>query len=280
MTEPFTETETDRTKSRWVARAYRDFVTAFGRPRTTLRALFYYALQRPEEDYPICGGFVGEIRATRHYHESDGDRLPKWVGRAKILGFIPADAIIDESPGEHVLLPKNEKKPFRVELWLNRSSFDTLLSPVCEKHGVTLVSTSKPSKGTVESLFRRCEGYATIILCLSDLSIGSLTFCRDLDLEIGRTSGAKDIRVKCIGLTAEQVLSLKIPQVPDKSKGSAKNEALYKGYLKPYGLSPRRMVELDALEVYYPGGIAAFIDNALLGYEDIDKGEFLADRGK
>jgi hypothetical protein len=275
MTEPFMETETDRTKSRWVARAYRDFVTTFGRPSTTLRALFYYALQRDEEDYPICGGFVGEIRATRHYHESDGERLLKWVGRAKILGFIPADAILDESPGEHVLLPKAEtKKPYRVELWLNKSAFDTLLSPVCEKHGVTLVSTSKPSKGAIKSLFSRSEGFTTIILCLSDLSIGSLPFCRDLGREISGPNCGKDIRVKRIGLTPEQVLSLKIPQV--RGERGTKNEALYRGYLGPYGLSPSRMTELDALEVYYPGGIAAFIDNTLSGYEDIESGKTLS----
>jgi len=55
-----------------VAKAYRDF----GRPKTTIRALFYLALARKESDYPICGGFVGEIRATRPYHESDGNNDP------------------------------------------------------------------------------------------------------------------------------------------------------------------------------------------------------------
>jgi len=73
MTEPFVDSEVDRTKSRWVAKAYREF----GRSRTTLRSLFYFALQRKEPDYPICGGFVGEIRCTRPYHESDGDKLAK-----------------------------------------------------------------------------------------------------------------------------------------------------------------------------------------------------------
>src|SRR5512136_375706 len=97
MADPFVETETDRTKSKWLAKVYHDFMKEFGRPRTTLRALFYYALKRNDSDYPICGGFVGEIRITRPYHESDGQKLPKWMSKARSLGFIPADAILEET---------------------------------------------------------------------------------------------------------------------------------------------------------------------------------------
>ena len=104
MTEPFADTETDRTKSKWLANAYGDFIKYTGRTRTTLRALFYFALQRNVSDYPICGYFVGEIRVTRPYHESDGVKLPKWMERAIKLGYIPANAIMEEIPGEHLFL--------------------------------------------------------------------------------------------------------------------------------------------------------------------------------
>lgn len=110
MTEPFVDTETDRTKSKWLAKLYHDFVEDIGRSRTTLRALFYYALQRKVSDYPICGWFVGEIRITRPYHESDGEKLPKWMSKARKLGFIRADAILDEIPGEHIFLPETSQK--------------------------------------------------------------------------------------------------------------------------------------------------------------------------
>ena len=136
MTEPFVDTETDRTKSRWLANAYHDFVAEIGRSRTTLRGLFYYALQRKVSDYPICGWFVGEIRITRPYHESDGEKLPKWMGKARKLGFVPADAILDEIPGEHVFLPELcQKRPYSIEVWLNKSALNPLLFPICEKHG-------------------------------------------------------------------------------------------------------------------------------------------------
>lgn len=141
MTEPYVETETDRTKSQWVARAYNEFVEETGRSKTTQRGLFYYAPQRKASDYPICGGFVGEIRIMRPYHEKDGEKLPNWMNKARMLGYIPAIAIVGEIPGERVIYPSSARRlSFSIEIWLNKSGLNPLLFPVCEKYGVTLVS--------------------------------------------------------------------------------------------------------------------------------------------
>ncbi len=278
--EPFVDTETDRTKSRWVAKAYQEFIRETGRQRTTLRGLFYYALKRKEQDYPICGKFVGEIRITRPYHESDGERLPKWVNRARKLGFIHADAILDEVPGEHFFLPESEgNMPYRVEVWLNKSAFNPILQPVCDKHSATLVSVDgKPSKTAIDDLYQRSVGHATIIICLSDLSASSLSFCRDLAVEIakGKPAGEWDIRLKRIGLTPKQVLNLDIPQVTGERSGNV-DEAEYRKYVEPFRLNPRKMSELDALEAHYPGGIAGFIDDALSKTNGSDNEQLMLD---
>lgn len=264
MTEPFVDAEVDRTKSRWVAKAYREF----GRSRTTLRSLFYFALQRKEPDYPICGGFVGEIRCTRPYHESDGEKLAKWAGKASRMGFIPADAILNEVPGEHYFLPAASATmpgTCRVELWLSKSAFNPLLEPVCQKYGAALVSVvGRPSKEAIVNLFARSRGHTTIILCLSDLSPNDYSFREDLGqmIDEGKSPIDVNIQVKSIGLTPEQVLELEIPMVPVK-KGLREVQKKYKSYLKPYGLSEKRMSELDCLEVYYPGGIAGFAEKAI-----------------
>jgi hypothetical protein len=280
MTEAFVETETHRTKCKWVARALQDF----GKPRTTIRALFYHALRRRESDYPICGGFVGEIRVTRPYHENDGERLPKWANKAKELGYVPKDAFLEEVPGEHAFLPDaaSQTRPYQIELWLNRSAFNPLLLPICAKQGAVLVSISgRPLAGPVEALLRRSQGSTTIILCLSDLSIHGFTFCRDLAqaAATGNVQDERDIRLKRIALTPGQVLEQKIPMVPGE-KGTKKHHDLNKRYLRPYGLDPRRMAELDALEAYYPRGIAGFVEHALSRYStdlDLDKEEWLLD---
>lgn len=272
MVEAFVETETDRTKSRWVARAYSDFLVEFCRPKTTLRALFYYALQRKASDYPLCGGFVGEIRITRPYHESDGEKLPKWVGRAKRLGFVPEDAIIDDAPGEQVLLPTvPRREPESIEVWLNKSSFNQLLRPVCEKHGATLVSVQgRASKDAIEALNQRCDcegtGRFITILCLSDLSPASAPFCDDLAAKIAESGHSnRDIRVKHIGLLPEQVVDLRTPMVR-ATNGSKEEREGFKRRLRPFSLDPKKMAELDALEVYHPGGIAGFLEESLSKY--------------
>ena len=286
MTEPFVNTETDRTKSKWLANTYHDFIVEIGRSRTTLRALFYYALQRKVSDYPICGLFVGEIRITRLYHESDGEKLPKWMGKARKLGFIPSDAILDEIPGEHVFLPEtSQKRPYSIEVWLNKSALNPILYPICEKRGVTLVSVNgSASEDAITAFYQRCNS-PTIILCLSDLSSNSAFFCQNLAIKMAESmppGRLADTRLKCIGLKPDQVLELNIPMVKGRMD-SKENLEKFKKYLKPHSLDPRKMAELDALEVYYPDGIAAFLDKSLSYYDcdfDPDNKSWLPDPRK
>jgi hypothetical protein len=66
-------------------------------------------------------------------------------------------------------------------------------------------------------------------------------------------------------------------------QGARKERKEYEAYLKPYDFSSKRMAELDALEAYYQGGLAEFVDKAISRYEDISKrgGEtWLLDLGK
>lgn len=270
MAEAFVYTETDKTKSRWVARAYQDFVKSTGRSRTTLRGLFYHALQMKDSDYPICGGFVGEIRITRPYHENDGEKLSKWMGKARALGFIPADSILEETAGEQVFLPETDpERPYSLEVWINKSALNPLIYPVCQKYGAALVSiTGRASKDAISGLNQRCR-QPTLILCLSDLSPSGAFFCEDLaeDIVQARPSlGCKDIKIKCIGLKPEQVLDLKLPLVT-ANMNSKEDQSRFRRYLKPHSIDPRRMAELDCLEVYYPGGVAGFLGELLSKYQ-------------
>lgn len=266
MTEAFVYTETDRTKSKWVARAYQDFVKQTGRPRTTLRGLFYHALQMKASDYPICGGFVGEIRITRPYHESDGEKLAKWMGKARAQGFISADAILEETEGEWIFLPEAAlDHSHSLEVWVSKSALNPLLYPVCQKYGATLVSVKgRASEKAVSALLQRCHG-PTRIFCLSDLSPAGAFFFSDLAAEInrsGRSQEYPEISLKNVGLMPQQVLDLKLPLV---SAGNSPKEeqSRFKSLLKPYFIDPRKIAELDSLEVCYPGGAAGFLEDFL-----------------
>jgi hypothetical protein len=260
MIQAFVETETHRTKSKWVARVFREL----GRRKTTIRALYYYALRRKESDYPICGGFVGEIRITRPFHESDGDRIYKWAKTSQMLGYLPGDAFLEEAAGHFVHIPSEPAGGRRAELWISRSTFSPLLLPVCQRHRAALVSVGRrPPEEALVELGRRSEK-PTTLLCLSDLSAEDFSFSGELAGRIFEDESfvGKDVRLMHLALNPEQVARLAIPLVPGK-KASKDEQERYKRYLRPYGLDHRRMTELDALEALCPGGMAGFVDRSL-----------------
>jgi len=251
MAEPFVETETCRTKCRWVAKVF----TEFNRPRTTVRSLFYYALRRGEADYPICGGFVGEIRVTRRFDESDASRLVKWATLASELGYIPRDAILVEVPGIHVLTPDRISSGAHAELWIDRSALNPLIWPVCNRYGITLVSVSGARiDDALKDLRIRAGGEEALVLCMADLSPSGLSFVRALG------DAVSDLGMMHIALTPEQVARLHIPMVRADKQASDKH---YRELLRNAGLDGRMMAELDAIEVCYPGGIAGFLEGLI-----------------
>jgi hypothetical protein len=252
MAEPFVETETCRTKCRWVAKVFEEF----NRPRTTVRSLFYHALRRGKSDCPICGGFVGEIRVTRPFDESDASRLVKWVTLASELGYIPRDALLEEMPGIHVLTP-DHRSVADAELWINRSALNPLIWPVCNRYGITLVSVSGARlDDALQDLRIRAEDEELCLLCMADLSPSGLSFVTTLRDALSDSG----MRVMHIAMTPEQVVRLQIPMVRADKKSIDKQ---YKEILRGAGLDGRMMAELDALEACYPGGIAGFLESLI-----------------
>ncbi len=78
----------------------------------------------------------------------------------------------------------------------------------------------------------------------------------------GPDNDGPNLRMKRIGLSPRHVLDLGIPMIPGRAKKKEEKKS-YKRYLKPQGLDPERIAELDAIEAYRPGGIASFVDEIL-----------------
>nr|HPM25848.1 hypothetical protein [Methanothrix sp.] len=118
----------------------------------------------------------------------------------------------------------------------------------------------------VEQLLNRAA-CRTTILCLSDLSLKSFLFCDSLRAALAqaRHRHAPEIRVHRVGLSPEQVVFWSIPMV-SQEKGSKEASRQYKSHLKAYGLDHKKMAELDALEAFYPKGIAGFCEDLLTEY--------------
>jgi hypothetical protein len=160
-----------------------------------------------------------------------------------------------------------------------------LVLPVCLKRSVALVSVEgRPTADAVARLVDRATGVSgrrpTLALCLSDLSPEGLAFSRELALlirdKISPGGGGPDLRMARIGLSPRQVRDLGIPTIPERA-GSKEEKRGYARRVKPAGVDPERIAELDALEAYHPGGIAGFVEEvlarfAVVGFDDRGEG--------
>jgi hypothetical protein len=115
----------------------------------------------------------------------------------------------------------------------------------------------------LQELFRRAN-LPTTILTITDLSREGFCWSQNLAAAIAeaRSTNTAEIAVLHAALMPQQVIDLKMPMVSQK-KGTSAEQKEYKKYLKPHGLNDHKIAELDALEVYYPGGLAAFADHIL-----------------
>jgi len=297
-------TEVDRLKAEWAAKVFRES----GRSQTTARALHYFALGRM--DFPVFTR--SGLKETRAYRDEDANSLTAWIALAKRLGLIPWDAVPDETVGEHGELeyvpsrqdfsyrysldrpdlsaiaqylqrstpvatyyPVERPQPFHLELWVEKSTMNGILQPVCEQHNAVLVTfKGHASWGAAWKLCKRVvtDGRPAIVLYLSDMDASGFLMGHELCDKVAEINsnffdGGLDIRIKRIGLIPQQVVEHQIPLVPRKD-GEKANAALYRQYVESFGLDPTMKAELDALERYYDGGIQAFVSEWLDKYYD------------
>ncbi len=300
--EPFTAG--DRLKAEWAAKVFSES----GRTRTTARALHYFALGRT--DFPVFSR--SGLRKVRTYRDEDANILTEWIALAKRLGLILWDAVPDETVGEHGELeyvpssqdfsyrysldrpdildivqylqrntlvtayyPIERPQPFHLELWVEKSTMNGILQPVCERRGAVLVTfKGHASWGAAWKLCKRAaaDGRPAIVLYLSDMDASGFLMAHELCDKVAEINsnffdGRLNIRIKRIGLTPRQVVEHQIPVVPRKD-GEKANSAIYEQYISSCGLNPAMKAELDALERYYDGGIQAFVSAWLDKYYD------------
>jgi hypothetical protein len=297
----------DIAKAVWAARVLEES----GREITTARALHYFALGRT--DYPVFNP-AGNLKGTRTYGDQDADNLTEWVALAKRQGRIEWDRVPDESVGEYcVTLPASNEsdfkysytkgdhsviyetqtylkreaflceyspvsrdQPYHLELWVEKSTMNSILQPVCSRHNAVLVTfKGHCSWGAVWKMCKRIEsdGRTALVFYLSDLDSSGFLMGREMCekfIEINKNffNGSLEICAKRIGLTPTQVIKYKIPLVERKAKEKA-NDTLYREYVGAHDLNPTRKAELDALEKYYPGGVVAFVESYLSKYHDV-----------
>ena len=297
-------TAIDYLKAEWAAKVFKEA----NREKTTARALHYFALGR--DDYHVFSR--NGLRETRIYQDGDARIFSDWVALAKRMGVIRWDAVPDETVGEYgdlEYVPTDmafsyeyslgrpdmaslreylERKtiaaeyyslemaqPYHLELWVEKSTMNNILQPVCDRYNAVLVTfRGHPSWGAAWKMCNRAlkDGRLTILLYLSDMDASGFLMAHELCDKVAEINqnffnGGLDIRIRRIGLTPQQVRENNIPLVVRKET-ERNNFRLYREYVESAGLDYTKKAELDALERYYSGGIQAFVSEWLERYYD------------
>jgi hypothetical protein len=160
-----------------------------------------------------------------------------------------------------------DDQPYLLELWIEKSTMDDILDPVCRWLGVNYT----PGKGftsrtrVVEMLHRvRRHAKPVRVFVISDYDPAGSAMPRSIArvVEFYRDQIAPEVEIALhyIGMTREWADRYDLPRAPIKAddKRKANFEAVH----------GEGCVELDALEVLHPGALAREVENAVSAYHD------------
>jgi hypothetical protein len=182
---------------------------------------------------------------------------------------------LDEGLEEPYLSPtgyeyRNTLQPYHVEVWVEKSTMEDILVPLCERQATNLVTgVGDLSITAVVALLRRVAalGKPARILYISDYDpkgvIMPVGVARKAEFWRQWYAPDADIRLEPIILTAEQVAHYTDPPLPrtpikDTDKGKTRFEAFYGA----------GAIELDALEATRPGEFGRIVEEHVAGFRD------------
>lgn len=180
------------------------------------------------------------------------------------LPFLPDDPTYEVSG--YVEVPQ----AYHVELWVEKSTMNDVLLPLCRRYHLNLVTgAGELSITAVVDFVRRARqaGRPARILYISDFDPAGLgmpiSVARKIEF-FQRNEGYDDldIRLHPIVLTPHQIDQYNLPRVPVKNSDLRKTN-----FEAAYGVG---QVELDALEALYPGQLNQIVRQAILQYYDPD----------
>ena len=160
-------------------------------------------------------------------------------------------------------------QPYLLELWIEKSTMDDVLLPVCRALGINLVtSIGFQSITSVVSLIQRIRDLdkPARIFYISDFDPAGdsmpVAVARQLEywLQDADHGWLHDVKLMPLALTGEQVSAFALPRIPVKESDGRRA-----GFELAYG---QGAVELDALEALYPGELAKIVREAATPYRD------------
>lgn len=157
---------------------------------------------------------------------------------------------------------------FHVEVWIEKSTMNDVLLPICRDAGVNLVTSLgfQSITSTVE-LLQRIASFdkPARILYVSDFDPAGdgmpTAVARQLEFWRDAFAPGADVALTPLVLTREQVSQYDLPRKPVKEEDLRKAS-----FDEKYG--DGGAVELDALEALYPGVLASIVSAAIAPYRD------------
>lgn len=238
-----------------------------GVAQATLRSYFYALVE--DNTIPNTVAWYGKL----------GDI----VSDARLCGLLDWNAVVDlgrrlQMPSEwrgvpdlldsavaSYRLPRWAGQENYVEVWVEKEGMTVSIAPVTEKWHVALVpnkgygSTTALYDGSKRLLAAQDEGMACTILYLGDHDPSGLDMDRDIRDRL-RLFGVRDLDVRRVALTTEQVRRFRPPPNPAKLKDSRAP-----AYIEQFG---RVSWEVNALS---PGTLNEMLDREIARLVDADK---------
>lgn len=161
-----------------------------------------------------------------------------------------------------------EDQPYHLELWIEKSTMNDVLTPICRTIGATLVtSIGVQSISNVVAMLQRIAriGKPARIFYISDFDPAGdgmpVNVARQVEFWRAEYAPGADIKLQPLALTAAQIAAYQLPRTPIKD--SDKRRAQFEDQ---YG---EGAVELDALEALYPGTLRQIALDAMKPYLDL-----------
>jgi hypothetical protein len=164
-------------------------------------------------------------------------------------------------------------QPYHLELWIEKSTMDDVLVPICDERHVNLVTSVGFQLITgvvrllqrVSELIRLRQAKKPIrILYISDFDPAGdqmpVAVARQIEFWLQDYAPGADVKLTPLALTREQVIRYQLPRIPIKDTDARKGR-----FEERYGGGA---MELDALEALYPGALAQVVRDAIEPYRD------------
>ncbi len=160
-------------------------------------------------------------------------------------------------------------QPCHLEIWVEKSTMNDVLVPICREHGVNLATNVGMASisGVVQMLLRLQrlpDDRPTRIGYVSDFDPAGdcmpVAVARQIEFYIHQYAPGRDIRLRPVALTLEQVRRHNLPRIPIKDSDTRKGD-----------FEDRRgegAVELDALEAVVPSELARLVEGFVSPYRD------------